>query len=246
MVFNGRNLDTFESALLMLNDGIPLHRHLDCISGRSFFLDGENRDSLYSCTLTLEDVVRNLNESLGKVFAITNSEGTDDRFVMEFNDDIGMPAIFRKTYPFGHFVFCCRRESMIYVNDPDGFPMLSYPTLDFPLKPQVIVKTGVKITADRNAILKKLKKFISLHKSVTITDLPNRIFMQYAVRNYVCQTNKIMECLCEYIDMPEMTHRKIIQLFGEMLSASPYSADKMNCIDRNIYCLLEELLCAWI
>lgn len=246
MVFNGRSLDTFESALSMLNGGVPLHRHLDCISGRPFFLDGKKKDRLYSCVLTLEEAVNNLNGCLGEIFSVVSLEHTVDSFVMELNNGIGIPAIFRKPYPFGHYVFCYHREGMIYVNDPDGFPMLSYPAADFPLELQVIVKTGGKVTADTSEILKKISRFISLHKSVAITDLPNRIFMQYAVRNYVCQTNKIVECLCEYIDVPEMIHKIIIQLFGEMLSDLHNSADKMNCVDRDIYCLLEGLLDSWI
>lgn len=243
MVFNGRSLDTFELALSMLNDGIPLHRHLDCISGRSFFLNGENRDTLFSCSLTFEEIVGNLNECLGNVFAIADLGSTDDPFVAEVGSDIGIEAIFRRSYPFGHYVFCHHRENMVYINDPDGFPMLSCPATDFPWKQRVIVRTGEKAVAEREALLRKLKMFVSLHKCVAVTEPPKRIFMQYAVRNYVCQTNKIVECLREYMDVPESAHKEIVGLFEEMLVQD--SAHRMNCIDRDIYCLLEELLCAW-
>lgn len=240
MVFNGRSVDTFEFALSMLNGGIPLHRHLDCISGRSFFLDGENRNTLFSCNLTLGEIVGNLNESLGNVFAIADPGSTDNPFVAEAGSDMGVEAIFRRSYPFGHYVFCYHRENMIYVNDPDGFPMLSCPAADFPWKQQAIVRTGEKAVAEREAVLRKLKMFVSLHKSVAITELPKRIFLQYAVRNYVCQTNKIVECLREYMDMPERIHKEIIRLFGEMLAQD--SVGRLNCIDRDIYCFLEGLL----
>lgn len=242
MVFNGRSLDTFEFALSMLNGGIPLHRHLDCISGRSFFLDGEKEDILFSCSLTLEEIVGNLNECLGNVLAIADLGRTDDPFVAEAGSNMGIEAIFRRSYPFGHYIFCYHRENMIYVNDPDGFPMLPYPAADLSWKQQIIVRTGEEAVVERETILKKLKKFVSLHKGVVITERPKRIFMQYAVRNYVCQTNKIVECLREYMDMPERIHEEIIRLFEEMLAQD--STDRMNCIDRDIYCLLEELLCA--
>ena len=132
---------------------------------------------------------------------------------------------------------------MIYVNDPDGFPMLSYPVADFPWKKQVIVRTGKKAVAEREAILRKLKMFVSLHKGVAMTERPKRVFLQYAVRNYVCQTNKIVECLREYMDVPKRTQEKIAGLFGEMLAQD--SVYGMNRIDRDIYCLLEGLLCVW-
>lgn len=246
MVFNGRSLDTFESSVTMLSGGIPVHRHLDCISGRCFFLDGENRETLYSCTLALDEAVENINTCLGNILAVADLENTQEKFVMELNSDIGIPTIFRKTYPFGHYVFCWRRENMIYVNDPDGFPMLSYPIEDFPMMPQVIIKIRQEVMVNKEMILRALKKFISMHKGVALTEPPSRLFMQYAVRNYVCQTNKIVECLREYMEVPETTDKEFTRLFGEMLAVSPCFVDQMNRIDRDIYCLLGELLCTWI
>ena len=108
---------------------------------------------------------------------------------------------------------------------------------------QVIVRTGKKAVAEREAILRKLKMFVSLHKGVAMTERPKRVFLQYAVRNYVCQTNKIVECLREYMDVPKRTQEKIAGLFGEMLAQD--SVYGMNRIDRDIYCLLEGLLCVW-
>jgi len=247
MFFSGRSFDTFESAVAMLIGDASVCSHIDCLAGRAFSLSRKINSELYSCNLSVEDAVENLNGSYGDVFSVVSPFELQEPFIMELHQDIGIPTIFRKYYPHGHFIFCYRKGNEIQINDPDGFPCLLYPIEDLLLKNQTaIIRTSTKplLQINIDTILQRGARAFhaSINTDGTIENC-NRLFVQYAIRNYVCQTNKVLSFLCEYTTVPKITQTKIETLFSQMLSLSRCSYDEIAQIDGLISLLLEELLC---
>jgi len=246
MIYYGRSFDTFESAVAMLNNSVPVCNHIDFLSGRAFALKRECGNAMYSCALTIEEAVDNLNNVIGDVFLTVNPRGLQEPFVMELINDIGIPTIFRKHYPHGHYIFCRQKDNMIYIHDPDGFPYLSYPLENFDFgKQKVVVLSGVKPLAeiDTENALKKGKILLGSANHSGNSFAYKRVFMQYAIRNYVCQTNKILIFLCSYISVPKIVQNEIENLFCQLLSITKLSYDEVNVIDKQVCNLLDGLLC---
>lgn len=247
MIFHGRSFDTFESALAMLNDGEPLCDYIDCLSGRAFSLNRESDHALFSCTLLIEDAVNNINSILGDVFSIVSPVDVHEPFVVESLVDIGIPTIFRKYYRFGHYVFCLRKGNKIFVHDPDGFPCLSYPVEHFNFgKQQVIIRTSVNPSFEINVdiVREKARELINISRSSAIATNCNRIFLQYAIRNYICQTNKVLAFFQTRTSAPNTIQNRIESLFADMLSITKYSFKEINKIDDQICYLLKEIICS--
>jgi hypothetical protein len=247
MVYYGRSFDTFESAIAMLNNGVPICNHIDSLSGRAFALKREPSNAMYSCVLTIEEAVDNLNKIIGNVFLTADPSDLHEPFVMELQNDIGIPTVFRKYYSHGHYIFCFRKDNTICIHDPDGFHYLSYPSETFYFgKQKVIVQSGVKPSADIDAdnVLKKGKTLLrsAIHSGDSFTHI-NRVFLQYAIRNYVCQTNKILAFLCSYTSVPEIIQSKIENLFSQLLSTVKLSYDEISAVDEQVCDLLDGLLC---
>lgn len=245
MMYWGRKIDTFQSALVMLDANIPFYRHIDCISGRSFCLNPDSISKLYSCTLRTEDALKNLADVVDHPFFVADMWNSEEEFVVELPRDIGAPSIIRKIYPFGHYVSCRRSGDKIIVNDPDGFPLLSFHIDEFPEGLQVIVTTrrSSLISPDREAVINKMRLFVKLHTPTSLNECPSRIFLQYAVRNYVCQTNRILEYLFECKTVRKAAVHEMSGLFAKMLAVRNTEYHELTCIDQQIYCLLEEMLC---
>jgi len=246
MIYYGRSFDTFESAVAMLNNSVPVCNHIDSLSGRAFALKRECGNAMYSCALTIEEAVDNLNSVIGDVFLTVNPCDLQEPFVMELKKDIGIPTVFRKNYPHGHYIFCCQKDNMIHIHDPDGFPYLSYPLEDFDFgKQMVIVLSGVKPSAeiDTDYVLKKGKILLRSADNSRNSFAYKRVFLQYAIRNYVCQTNKILVFLCSYTSVPGNVQKEIENLFSQLLSVTKLSYDEINFIDKQVCDLLDGLLC---
>jgi len=222
-------------------------RHIDCLSGRAFSLSRKKNSEMYSCNLSVEDVVENLNGCFGDAFSIVSPCELYEPFIMELQQDIGIPTIFRKYYLHGHFIFCYRKGNEIHINDPDGFPRLVYPIEDMLLENQrAIIRTTTKpllkfnLSAIRQRGLNIFRASINIDETM---ESSSRLFMQYAIRNYVCQTNKALSFLCEYTVVPRNTQNKVEALFSQMLSLTKCSYDDIAHIDGLITLFLEELLC---
>jgi|GEM_PF-3946652 len=246
MFFSGRSFDTFEAAIAMLIGDDSAYNHIDCLSGRAFSLNRKNNSDLYSCNISVEDAVENLNESYGDAFSVVFPCELHEPFIMELHQDIGIPTIFRKYYPHGHFIFCHRKGNKIHINDPDGFPCLFYPIEDLLLENPAIVRTTAKplLRLNLDAIRQRgAKLFRAAITSDETMENCSQLFMQYAIRNYVCQSNKALSFLCEYATVSENTQTKIETLFSQMLSLTKCSYDESAYIDGLISLLLEELLC---
>lgn len=245
MMYWGREIDTFQSALAMLGGSVPFYRHIDCISGRSFCLKSDNAAGLYSCTLGSEDALRNLAEVVDHPFFATDMRDMEEKFVIELPRDIGVPSIIRKTYPFGHYVLCKRDGDKIIVNDPDGFPLLTYRRDEFPAGLPIIAaaRRSSLTSPDKEAVIQKMRSFVKLHSSTSLSECPSRIFLQYAVRNYVCQTNRILEYILECRVVRKTAVHEMRGLFAKMLAVQNTEYHELTRIDRQIYCLLEEILC---
>jgi len=247
MFFSGRSFDTFESAIAMLFGDDSACSHIDCLSGRAFSLSRKNNSELYSCNLSVEDAIENLNGSYSDAFSVVSPCELHEPFIMELHQDIGIPAIFRKYYPHGHFIFCYRKDNEIHINDPDGFPCLIYPTEELLLENQTaIIRTTSKPLLQLNVETIRQRgasHFCASIKTDRTMETCSRLFMQYAIRNYVCQTNKALSFLCEYAVVSKNAQNKFEALFSQMLSLTKCSYDEIAHIDELISLLLEELLC---
>jgi len=246
MIYHGRSFDTFEAAIAMLNNGVPVCNYIDSLSGRAFALRRERSDAMYSCALTTEEAVDNLNKIIGNVFLTAYPCDLQEPFVMELQKDIGIPTIFRKYYSHGHYIFCYQKDNMVYIHDPDGFPYLSYPLESFDFgKRKVVVLSGIKPSTniDADNVRERGKSLLRSAVSSGNSFIYNRIFLQYAIRNYVCQTNKILTFLCSYISVPKAVQDEIEILFSRLLSASKLSYDETDAIDKQVCDLLGGLLC---
>ena len=247
MFFSGRSFDTFESAIAMLIGEDFSCNYMDCLSGRAFTLSRKNDDALFSCESSVEEAVENLNVSMGDVLSTVSPYDLHEPFVIELRQDIGIPTIFRKYYPHGHFIFCLRKGDEVHINDPDGFPCLSYSIEELQFGDQkAIVSTGIKplIQFDMDYIRQSgVKRLRSARVYDIITANYSRMFMQYAIRNYVCQTNKVLVFLCEYTSVAQKSQDKIESLFSQMLLQTKYPYDEIARLDEQIFLLLEGLLC---
>lgn len=245
MMYWGREIDTFQSALVMLGGNVPFYKHIDCISGRSFCLDPDDAMGLYSCTLDTGRALKNLAEVMDHPFFVADMWDMEEEFVIELPQDIGTPNIIRKTYPFGHYVLCRRSGDKIIVNDPDGFPLLLYRGDEFPAGlPAVAAARRSSMTSpDKEAVIRKMGSFIKLHRPTSLSERPSRIFLQYAVRNYVCQTNRMVEYIFECKAIRKTALHEMNRLFSEMLAVRNTEYHELTHIDRQIYDLLEEMLC---
>lgn len=246
MLFYGHSTDTFKDAVGMLIEETLECEDIDCISGRPFYLDYENADTLYSCVLPLEEAVKNLREMMNCPVGITDISMADGEFVLEIKNSLDTPNIVRRYYPFGHYVLCRRGDNKIYINDPDGFPLLPYPVSALPALQPVIIRTGNSrdIRIDIDTVINRIRRQVSEHLGTCPDREPDRIFLRYAVGNYVCQINKISEFLCRYANAPENILSRIKQILSQLAFPLPVSTDKVYQADKEIYCLLEEILCS--
>ena len=245
MMYWGREIDTFQSALVMLGGNVPFYRQIDCISGRSFCLNPDSVEGLYSCVLDAERVLKNLAEVMEHPFFVADMRDMDEEFVIELPQNIGAPSIVRKTYPFGHYVLCRRSGDKIIVNDPDGFPLLLYCGDEFPagLPAVAAARCSSAASPDQEAVIHKMKSFVKLHRPTSLSECPSRVFLQYAVRNYVCQTNRIVEYIFECKAIRKTALHEMNRLFAEMLAVQNTEYHELTHIDQQIYDLLEEMLC---
>lgn len=246
MLFYGHSTDTFKDAVGMLIEETLEFGDIDCISGRTFYLDYEHADTLYSCVLPLEEAVKNLREIMNCPVGITDIGMADGEFVLEIKNSLDTPYIVRKYYPFEHYVLCRREKNKVYINDPDGFPLLSYPVSVLPTSHPVIIRTGNSrdMRVDIDIMIKRIRKRVFEHSSACPDREPDRIFLRYAVSNYVCQINKIAECLCRYANVPENILSRMKQILSQLVFPLPVSTYKIYQADKEIYCLLEEILCS--
>lgn len=246
MLFYGRSTDTFKDAVGMLIEETLVYGDIDCISGRSFYLDYEHADTLYSCVLPLEETVKNLREIMNCPVGITDIGTADGEFVLEIENSLNTPNIVREYYPFGHYVLCRREKSKIYINDPDGFPLLTYPISVLPVSQPVIIRTGNSrvMRLDIDTVINRIRKQVSEHRGACPDRKPDRIFLRYAVGNYVCQINKVAEFLCRHANVPENILSRMKQILSQLVFPLPVSTDKIYQADKEIYCLLEEILCS--
>lgn len=246
MMYWGREIDTFQSALAMLGGNFPFYRHIDCMSGRSFCLNPDSAAKLYSCTLGAENALKNLAEVVDHPFFVADMWDIEKEFIIELPQDIGAPSIIRRTYPFGHYVLCRRSGDKIIVNDPDGFPLLSCRRDEFPTGlPAVAAELRSSLPSpDKEAVIHKMRSFVKLHRPTSLSECPSRIFLQYAVRNYVCQTNRILEYVLENKAVRKTAVHEMSVLFAKMLAVRNKEYHELTRIDQQIYCLLEEMLCA--
>ena len=245
MMYWGREIDTFQSAVMMLGGNVPFYGHIDCISGRSFCLEPDRAGGLYSCTLDTGRTLKNLAEVMDHPFFVADMRDMEEEFVIELPQNIGTPNIIRKTYPFGHYVLCRRSGDNIIVNDPDGFPLLLYRGDEFPADlPAVAAARRSSMTSpDKEAVIRKMGAFIKLHRPASLSERPSRIFLQYAVRNYVCQTNRIVEYILECKAVRKTALHEMNRLFSEMLAVRNTEYHELTHIDQQIYGLLEDMLC---
>lgn len=245
MLFYGHSTDTFNNAIGMLIEETLECKDVDCISGRPFYLDYKHADTLYSCVLPLDEAVKNLREIMNCPVGITDIGTADGEFVMEIKNSLNTPNIVRKYYPFGHYVFCRCEKDKIYINDPDGFPLLTYPVSAFSASQPVIIRTGNgrDMRIDIDTIINRIRKLVSEHRGTCPDRKPDRIFLRYAVGNYVCQINKIAEFLRRYANAPENILGQMKQILSQLVFPLSVSADEIYQADKEIYCLLEEILC---
>lgn len=245
MLFYGHSADTFKDAVGMLIEETLEYGDIDCISGRPFHLDYEHVDALYSCVLPLEEAVKNLREIMNCPIGITDIGMADGEFVLEIESRLNTPNIVRKYYPFGHYVLCRREKNKVYINDPDGFPLLACPISLLPVSQPVIIKTGNSrdMRIDIDTVIHRIRKWVSEHRGACPDRKLDRIFFRYAVANYVCQINKIAEFLRSYANAPENILSRMKQILSQLVFPMPVSTDEIYQADKEIYCLLEEILC---
>jgi hypothetical protein len=245
MFFSGRSFDTFEYALAMLNHGIRINEYMDVLSGRAFALDRNPGSSLFSCTLSAAGVAKNLNSFFNGAFYTVNPYTADKPFVIELKADIGVPTIFRKYYPFGHFVLCCRMGEFIIVNDPDGFPHLAFHLEELEFGECM----GIAISDINMPRQLNIKEVIRRGKSLICGKLSekqasdSRIFLQYAKRNYVLQTNKILSFLCLHLPETAGVISDFTELYSHLLTEGARTHEITNIIDKRICDLMEVALC---
>lgn len=246
MTYWGREIDTFQSALVMLSGSVPVYRHIDCISGRPFCLNSDSAGGLYSCTLDIERALKNLSEVMDHPFVAADMRDMEEEFVIELPQSIGAPNVIRKTYPFGHYVLCRRSGDKIIVNDPDGYPLLLCRGDEFPagLPAVAAARCSSMTSPDKEAAIRKMRSYVKLHRPTALSERPSRVFLQYAVRNYICQTNRILEYILEYKAVRKTAAREMNRLFAGMLAVRHTEYHELTRIDQQIYCLLEEMLCA--
>jgi hypothetical protein len=242
MVFYGRSLDTFESAIAMLMNEEPPLQYVDCVAGRSFTFCRESGAELYSCALTDAEAVENLNRNIGNVLAIVSPFNLFEPFVIQIQTDIGIPTIVRKYYPKGHYVLCHRKGGTLNIHDPDGFPQLSFSVEAFDWGGQpAVIRTGLKPTAEINLAIVLQDGFELKKHTQPVHHNLSRIFLQYAIRNYICQTNKVVSLLSEYTTIPLDAQNELEFLFSNMLTGSTDKLEYVFVQDANIWMVLEDL-----
>jgi hypothetical protein len=242
MRFRGRSIDTFESAMAMLIDDKGEVNHIDCISGRSFSLCRSVRTKLYSCTLSDIDAVNNLNKYVGCVFQVVSPEGLNEPFVLRVQNDFEMPTIFRKYYPEGHYIFCHRKGSKLIVHDPDGFPQLIFDAKKFDWDSQLAIIITGSIPAADITYTPLIKEGFAINREAQLDgyDL-NRIFLQYATRNFVCQTAKIINLLKEVTRISQNEEIAFEDMFSDMIASETKDVRTILSIDEKLWSLMEEI-----
>lgn len=240
--FWGRSIDTFEAAMTMLFNGDRVINHIDCISGRSFSLCREIGNMLYSCTLSDKDAVNNLNKYLGNVLQVVSPAGLSKPFVLRVRNDLGVPTIFRKYYPEGHYVYCTRKESKLIVHDPDGFPRIAFDAERFDWDGQsAIVTTGDMLVTDINFI-PLIDEMLAVNRDAKINNSAvNRIFLQYATRNYIRQTGKVIVLIKEIKEFSKTNEVAFMDMFSDMIAAETKTVRSLLFIDEKIWTLIEEI-----
>jgi hypothetical protein len=243
MWFWGRSIDTFEAAIKMLSSNQSTNDHIDCVSGRAFALCKNDIQLLFSCILSDEDAVANLNRYYGKVFEVVSPVGLNSPFVMQVNHFTNMPTIFRKYFPFGHYIQCTIEGDNLIVNDPDGFPRL-YIELDIcrieRQKAIIWHDNNDVISIDYHQVLGDM--FNLYHKEDSCYSIEgNRIFLQYAVRNNLIQTSKIIRLLQKTVGISKSNQSVFTSLFSNMISQNNNSVEALLRVDSQIWSLMEEI-----
>jgi len=240
MLYHGRFLDTFEYAISMLMEEDAVLQHIDCISGRAFALNRNFGSSIFSCLLTDNEAVKSINNFYGEVLSMCSPLNCDEPFVMQvfWNSN----SIARKYYPHGHYVLCFRKDDSIFIHDPDGYPTLRLPieTANLASSAGIVkLKTPQSKTIDYKAILNKglSQNRIAVPSEVSLT----RTFLMYAIRNYLCQTNKVLTMLLEHAKASTDTCERIESLFANMLEIDANDHDALFRIDAEIWDAMEEL-----
>jgi hypothetical protein len=242
MRFWGRSIDTFEAAMKMLCSNKSMMDNIDCVSGRAFALCRDDINRLFSCTISDTIAVKNINKYCGDIFEIVSPVGWNSPFVMCVNNFIGMPTIIRNYFPYGHYIQCTIKENLVIANDPDGFPCLSFCVDDCALEKQQVIVTRDSTKISNIDYYQVLSDMFNLTQEVIVScEEPNRIFLQYAIRNYLCQTAKAVRLLQETVGFTEANRMKFINLFSGMLSQTSKSVEMISKIDKQIWLLMEDI-----
>jgi hypothetical protein len=191
--------------------------------------------------LSDEEAVKNINKSLGEILHIVSPYDLFEPFVIQIRQDIGIPEIFRKYYPEGHYVLCQREGGMLNIHDPDGFPDLFFDAEFFNWDGQsAIIKTGASPKTEVH-FATVIEYGFRLNKNAQyINDTYKRIFLQYATRNFICQTNKVASFLQECIPIPIDVEVKLESMFSDMVSGNFGNTEQMFVLDSKIWALLED------
>lgn len=244
MIFYGRNYDTFEYAVTMLADSDKGIKHLDCLTGRAFLLERKDSKALFSCAISDMEAIDHLNHIQESGLMITEYRLAEGKFVTELREDLGVPSVFRKYYPYGHYICGEKKKGKIFIQDPDGYPVMDCPENVFKPDKKVIIQTGKSKKEFNMELLKnKCLEWIGSKERIDIRETVNRIFLSYAVMNYTCQMNKVIVFFNEYF--PQKDYQYVIEeRLRHMISIQNPTLNHIAEIDKNIRNGLEEWLCA--